>query len=413
VLNPLFYLQAVLLALSQIRANKLRAFLTTLGIIFGVWAVTSVVALLRGVTTMVLVQFEQLGGSKIFVFPDRPDDEPRNKYPWEVIRLKPWELEALAAHCPSFSAVTPQTSLRATVQHGDRRRESVEINGIWPDWHSIENRTTLIGRPFVRVDEENCRQVCLVNENAIGELALDTDPTGDHLLVNGRRFLVVGVVANRKETLFDRNVTGSEVIIPFSTAAKLQDPDFFFMIIAKLRAPELLDEAKAETRFVLRQARRLGPDDPDTFELFAADEFIQGLRRVSAVLTVGGFCVVAISLLVGGIGIMNIMLVSVSERTREIGLRKAVGATPAAVLLQFLLEAVTLCLVGGLAGVLFGEATSLGVTMLPGANLQGAIIPWWAVVMSFSFCAATGVVFGMFPAIKAARLDPIEALRHE
>ena len=131
------------------------------------------------------------------------------------------------------------------------------------------------------------------------------------------------------------------------------------------------------------------------------------------VLTVGGACVVAVSLLVGGIGIMNIMLVSVSERTREIGLRKAVGATPAAVLMQFLLEAVTLCLVGGIIGIAFGELTAVGLANIPGANLQEAAVPWWAIVMSFSFCAAIGVIFGMFPAIKAARLDPIEALRHE
>ncbi len=413
MLNPFFYFQAIALALAQIWANKVRSILTTLGIIFGVWAVTTVVAAISGVTTMVLKEFEELGGSKMFIFPDRPDDAPRNKYPWAMIRLKPQELEALSTHCPSISAITPETDLGATVQHGQRLREAVVVTGIWPDWHDIQKRTTVIGRPFARVDEENARQVCLVNEAAIGELGLDTDPTGDHLLINDRRFLIVGVVENKKETMFDQNVTATEILIPFATAAKLQDTDFFFMIIAKLKSPEVVEEAKAEARFVLRHARKLLPGDPDTFELFAADEFIQGIRNVGAILTVGGACVVAVSLLVGGIGIMNIMLVSVSERTREIGLRKAVGATPAAVLMQFLLEAVTLCLVGGLIGIAFGEGTSLLLTKMPGINLSEAAVPWWAIVMSFSFCAATGVIFGMFPAIKAARLDPIEALRHE
>jgi putative ABC transport system permease protein len=185
------------------------------------------------------------------------------------------------------------------------------------------------------------------------------------------------------------------------------------MIIAKLKSPDVVEEAKAETRFVLRNARKLAPDEPDTFEIFAADEFIEGIKRVSVVLTVGGGCVVAVSLLVGGIGITNIMLVSVSERTREIGLRKAVGATPGAVLMQFLLEAVVLCLVGGLIGIGAGEATALLLSVLPGAGLEEAAVPWWAIVISFSFCAAIGVLFGMFPAVKAARLDPIEALRHE
>ena len=413
MLNPLFYIQAIMLALSQIWANKMRSVLTTLGIIFGVWAVTTVVAAISGVTTMVLNEFEELGGSKMFIFPDRPDDAPRNKYPWSVIRLKPPELLALAANCPSIVGITPETSLGATIQSGERKREAVEVTGIWPDWHSIQRRTTLIGRPFARIDEENARQVCLVNEDAISELGLNTDPTGEHLLINTRRFLIVGVVENKKESMFDQNVTGTEVLIPFATAVKLQNPNFFFMIIAKLKGPTVVDEAKAEARFVLRQARKLGPGDPDTFELFAADEFIEGVKKVATVLTVGGACVVAVSLLVGGIGIMNIMLVSVSERTREIGLRKAVGATPGAVLLQFLLEAVTLCLVGGLIGIAFGEATSLAMTKIPGAGLGDAAVPWWAIVMSFSFCAAIGVIFGMFPAIKAARLNPIDALRHE
>ncbi len=413
MLNPLFHVQAVLLALAQIWANKVRSILTTLGIIFGVWAVTTVVAALAGVTSMVLSEFEQLGGSKMFIFPDRPDDAPRNKYPWEMIRLKPQELVALSVNCPSIASITPETTLGATIQHGDRSREAVEVYGIWPAWHDIQKRTTLIGRPFTTADEDNMHQVCLVNEDAVRELGLSTDPTGDHLLLNGRRFLIIGVVENEKESMFDQNVTGTQVFVPFSTAVKMQDPEFFFMMIAKLRSPEVVEEAKAEAKFVMRHLRHLGPGDPDTFELFAADEFIQGVRNVGRILTVGGFCVVAVSLLVGGIGIMNIMLVSVSERTREIGLRKAVGATPMAVLMQFLLEAITLCLVGGLIGIAFGEVTALALSKIPSINLERAAVPWWAIVMSFSFCAVTGVVFGMFPAIKAARLDPIDALRHE
>lgn len=413
MLNPFFYFQAIFLALGQIWANKVRSVLTTLGIIFGVWAVTTVVAAISGVTTMVLDEFESLGGSKMFIFPDRPDDAPRNKYPWSMIRLKPEELEALATHCPSITRMTPQTNFGATIQHGERRRESVQVTGIWPDWHEIEKRSTLIGRPFTRIDEDDARQVCLVNEDAISELGLDTDPTGDHILINTRRFLIVGLVENEQESMFDRNTTGTDVLIPFATAVKLQSPDFFFMITAKLKGPEVVEEAKAEAKFVLRHERHLGPEDPDTFEIFAADEFIQGVQKVAGILTVGGACVVAVSLLVGGIGIMNIMLVSVSERTREIGLRKAVGATPAAILMQFLLEAVTLCVTGGLVGIGAGEATSFALSKIPGIGLQAAAVPWWAIIMSFTFCAAIGVLFGMFPAIKAARLDPIEALRHE
>ena len=166
-------------------------------------------------------------------------------------------------------------------------------------------------------------------------------------------------------------------------------------------------------RFVLRRIRGLSPGEPQTFQVAAIDRFIEQFKALAAGITAIAGGIVGISLLVGGIGIMNIMLVSVSERTREIGLRKAVGATPMAILMQFLLEAVTLCLVGGFIGIALGRLAAFGLTKIPGAQLEQADVPFWAVVLSFAFSALTGIVFGMFPAIKASRLDPIEALRHE
>jgi len=193
----------------------------------------------------------------------------------------------------------------------------------------------------------------------------------------------------------------------------MQSRNFFFLIIAKLVSPEVAEEAAAEVRFTLRRMRNLAPDEPNTFQAQAMDQFIDQFKALAAGITAIAGGIVGISLLVGGIGIMNIMLVSVSERTREIGLRKAVGATPLAVLLQFLLEATTLSMVGGVIGLLIGEGMAFGLTMIPDAGLDEAAVPLWAVVMSFAFCVTVGVVFGMFPAIKAARLNPIDALRHE
>ncbi len=178
-------------------------------------------------------------------------------------------------------------------------------------------------------------------------------------------------------------------------------------------SPETAADGEDEVRFVLRRMRGLSPGDPQTFQVAAIDKFIAQFKTLAAGITAIAGGIVGISLLVGGIGIMNIMLVSVSERTREIGLRKAVGATPMAILLQFLLEAVTLCLVGGFIGIAFGRLAAFGLTMIPGAQLEQSDIPFWAVALSFVFSAMTGIVFGMFPAIKASRLDPIEALRHE
>lgn len=416
-MNPLFYLKAILLSLEQIWLNKTRSFLTALGIIIGVASVCAVIAALTGLKTKVLSEFESFGASKMFILHNHPIGEPHNKYPFSKICMKVPELYAIREHCPSIEKLTPVTSLGATVEAGEEKANSVGVTGMWPTWHAIEDRDVILGRPFTQIDEDNARQVCLINDKAIETLRLPNDPTNTHLLVNGRRFLIVGVIENKREGMIqaDFGAGGNEVelFIPFSTAAKMQSRVFFFLILANLKDPALADEAMAEVRFVLRDMRNIGPEDPDTFQVMALDQLIDQFKALAAGITAIAGGIVGISLLVGGIGIMNIMLVSVSERTREIGLRKAVGATPAAVLTQFLLEAVTLCLVGGFIGLAIGNAFAFGLTMLPDAGLENAVIPMWAVVMSFAFSASVGVIFGMFPAIKASRLDPIEALRHE
>ena len=209
MLNPFFYIQAILLALSQIWVNKTRSFLTALGIIIGVASVTSVIAALSGLKTKVLSEFEKVGASKMLIFPDRPDGAPRNKYPLEKIRLTPAELIAIRDNCPSIASLSPQTSLGAVLQYGSEMREGINLLGIWPAWHEIENRDILIGRPFTQLDEDEAKQVCLVNDKAIDELRLPTDPTGEHVLINGRRFKIVGVMETVQASIFGRGATSS------------------------------------------------------------------------------------------------------------------------------------------------------------------------------------------------------------
>ena len=413
MISPAFWWQAIKLALSQIRANIGRSLLTALGIIVGVASVTTVIAALDGLKDRVLTEFETFGANRLLIFPDRPDGYPRNLYPWKDVRLKVEEIDAIAQHCPSVRVVTPITSLKTAVQHGERILEGISVTGIRPAWHETENRSILEGRPFNSIDEEEARQVCLLNDDAIRELGLPADPTGEHIIIGARRYLVVGTVETIQSMMLGINTSSAEIFIPFAMAARLKDDDFFFRATAMIRSPELAAEAESEVRFVLRKMRGLDGDEPDTFEVAAIDQFIDQFKALAAGITAIAGGIVGISLLVGGIGIMNIMLVSVSERTREIGLRKAVGATPSAVLMQFLLEAVVLCLVGGAVGVLIGEILAIGLTFISDAGLDQAHVPLWAIIMSFSFSAAVGVIFGMFPAIKASRLDPIEALRHE
>lgn len=416
MLNPLFYIQAIALALRQIWINKTRSFLTALGIIIGVASVTTVIAALSGLKGKILSEFESIGASKLFILHDFPD-EARNRYSWSDVRMKINELEALDQNCASIRRLTPNTGLNATVQVGTEMQANASVTGVWPAWHDIESREIVLGRRLMRTDVDSARQVCLINEKGIERLRLDRDPTNLHILIDDRRFLIVGVLEDFKAGMFNANFgpggSDVELIIPFSTAVRMKDPDFFFMVIAQVVSPDMADEAQAEVRFVMRKIRGLKPGEPDTFRAESIDQFIEQFQIVAAAITAIAGGIVSISLLVGGIGIMNIMLVSVSERTREIGLRKAVGATPAAILMQFLLEAITLSVIGGFIGVAIGELGALAMSRLPGADLEFATVPLWAVAMSFGFCALVGVVFGMFPAIKAARLDPIDALRHE
>jgi putative ABC transport system permease protein len=201
-----------------------------------------------------------------------------------------------------------------------------------------------------------------------------------------------------------------ESYIPFRTAQKMTSG--WIRVMASCKSAELAEEAKAEIEFFLRRTRSINPGEPDTFRVYLMENEVQQFKKVMSMISLVAFGVVSISLLVGGVGIMNIMLVSVSERTREIGLRKAVGAKPAAILTQFLVEAVVLCVIGGIIGVGFGQLLAKLISN-SATLMEQTKVPFWAILMSFGFAGTVGVVFGMFPAIKAARLNPIDALRHE
>ena len=411
-----FLLKTVGMALSQIWANKTRSFLTALGIIVGVASVTAVIAALTGLKTKVLTEFESVGAARLYVFPNRPDNVPRSKIPWEKCRLKVDEARAIMEQCPSLKGISPIVDVTLSVESDTQVIEGMTVSGIWPAWHDAIGRKVLRGRPFGQIDVDTARQVALVNEAAVEELKLDEGGNGGigtHVLLGGRRFLVIGVVETLQAKMFGMNSSQAEIFIPFSVAEKLLDGWYFMQFVALAKSPEVAEEAKAEIEYVMRRQRGLGKDDADTFRVAASDQFINQFKSLASGVTAIAGGIVGISLLVGGIGIMNIMLVSVSERTREIGLRKAVGATSSAILLQFLLEAVTLTVLGGIVGLVIGKMFAIGLTFIPGANLEQADVPAWAIAIALVFSAGVGVLFGMWPAYKASRLDPIEALRHE
>lgn len=410
---PRLVTQTVLLALGQIWANKVRSLLTTLGIIIGVSSIIAVVAAMSGLERNILNEFEKFGARKVFIDGDRPR-ELRNKINWRDVQLTLDEIEAIEEFCPSITKITPVVMLGYPAQYGDIKLDGVSVTGMRPEWHEIEGRAVILGRPFNEIDEREARDVCLVNEKAIEELGLDRDPSGQKILVSDQRFTVVGVVETVEfGAMFGGGESRSEVYVPVSTAFRLNPNTWIAHALGQLSSPDAVDDAKAEITGVLRKLRGLEGDYPNTFQIGVVQQFIDGFKRVASAITAGAGGIVGISLLVGGVGIMNIMLVSVSERTREIGLRKSVGARPVVILTQFLIEAVTLCLVGGAVGLAVGQGLVLLMQMIPDSPLEEASTPLWVVLLSVGFSGATGVVFGMFPAIKAARLDPIVALRHE
>ncbi|TVQ64312.1 MAG: FtsX-like permease family protein [Phycisphaerales bacterium] len=407
-----FLMQTVGLALGQIRANKVRALLTSLGIIIGVASVLAVIAALTGMRTFVLREFETIGANYMFIGATVPIEE-QHRLSWTDVVLKQHEIEELVESAPSIAKLSPMWRLTTTVRNRDQTLEGVQVTGIWTDWHSVESRSVLMGRQFTQSDNEGALYVCLINEVGVTELDLARDPTGDYILLAGIRFMVVGVVETKQGQMMGQGRPRAEVYVPFTTAQKLHPYGWISFTTGQAIAPEKAEDARAEAEFILRRMRDLRPDQKSTFFVEVMQRYIEQFQSVATGVTMVAGGIVGISLLVGGVGIMNIMLVSVSERTREIGLRKAVGARPAVILAQFLVEAVTLCIFGGLIGVIVGQGLTAAMKSMPGATLEDASIPMWAIVFSIAFSAGVGLIFGMFPAIKASRLDPIEALRHE
>ena len=408
----LFY-QSIYLALGQIWANKMRSVLTTLGIVIGVASVTAVIAALTGLKAKILTQVETLGTNTIFISPRVPERGRRQHAGWWQMRFRPEQMDGLLEHCPSVAALSRVGGVGwRTVKYGEQSVDRVEVQGIEPDFHKIEHRPVVLGRVFSPIDDMQVRQVCLIDSKLRDKLRLDRDCIGETIRIGYHAFRIAGVIESRPQMNFgESSQERYELFIPFKTLEKLGDPSMWAMATGK--SAETLEEAQAEIKFFLRRTRGIRPGEPDTFRVESLQSALDTFNKISVIVTMVAGGIVGISLLVGGVGIMNIILVSVSERTREIGLRKAVGAKRSAILTQFMIESVTLCFVGGLVGVGFGQLLTMAIANIPQVKLDLAHIPLWAIGLSFSFAGFVGIVFGMVPAIKASQLDPIEALRHE
>lgn len=395
------------MALREVARNRMRSALTTLGIIIGVGAVIAMVTLGQGATASVRDQISRMGQNLLIVSPGaaRRGGGPAAQQA-QAFTVK--DAEAIARELRTVSAVAPTASRSLLVIAGNKNRTTA-VTGVTGDFLAVRELSVELGRPFSHGELQG-ETACLLGATTRKELFGRADPVGASVRLGQLPCKVVGVLAAKGANSFGAD-QDDLVLIPLRTfQRRIAGDDAVGAIFVTAASEGATARAKSQLESLLRQRRRIAPGaDPD-FRVNDLQEVAKTMASVTGALTALLGAIAAVSLLVGGIGIMNIMLVSVTERTREIGLRMAIGARSREVLLQFLVEAVVLSVIGGAVGAALGLAGSyLGCRAL---ELPFVIVPWIAVV-AFGFSAAVGVAFGFLPARKAARLDPIEALRHE
>ena len=400
--------EIVLVALDALRAAKLRSFLTTLGIVIGIASVITMIALGRGAQHAVESQLQSLGTDLLTIFPGQ--SYWRGVARGERASLTSDDGAALARNTAALGAVVPSLGNDLQVKFGNRN-VNVDVVATTAEFATVQRFVPALGRFFSAADDHARRRVAVLGADIPGEL--ETDPEqliGRDILIRAIPFEVIGVLAPKGE-LPGRDDPDESVYIPFRTGEyRIFGSDRLQSLTVQLAHPESTDAALLEIERVLRQEHRLRPDEPNDFRIRDRSAFLTAQAEAQETLTYLLAGIATVSLIVGGIGIMNIMLVSVSERTREIGVRKALGATARSILLQFLTEALTLCMLGGLCGVLLGGAAAAVVSRLNGWPV---LVTPGAVLLAVAFSASVGLFFGVWPARRAARLDPIVALRHE
>jgi putative ABC transport system permease protein len=403
------FLENFRIAFSALRANKMRSMLTTLGIIIGVGAVIAVVSIVQGLQYSFSEQFQGVGATFIMVMPDQRRHEDMARQ----VRLTWEDGQAIREDVPGIRLITPVLQGNGEVKYRDRSHRPDIIFGVNNDYPDVANHTVDRGRFISQIDLEHRRKVVVVGQEVADELKLGSNPIGKEIYIGDMPATVIGVMEERGQSLGQNR--DNLVFVPFDAALSLfgRDAGERVQLFIQTTGTGVVDETEAGIERILRRRHRIEKGATDDFRVIKQDEILKittnFLNSVTAV--VGG--VVGIALLVGGIGIMNIMLVSVTERTREIGVRKAVGARRQDILIQFLIEAVTLSLLGGAVGLLAGWGLGAVVaSALPG-DFPPARVPLWAAGLAFGFSALVGIFFGIYPAGKASRLDPIDALRYE
>ncbi|KYF65447.1 ABC transporter permease [Sorangium cellulosum] len=403
------YFAAIRIALRAIVRSKLRAALTVLGILIGVAAVVVVVALGTGVRNRILGEISGLGASSIYIFPQSTQASGLKRR--DSVRMSEADGAAILKESISVAALSPFSSTSMQIVAGEAN-VATQIMGVTRSYLEILSYSVDKGDGWTEADEQLKTKVCVIGETVRENLFGSGEAVGQYIRIGKHPFRVIGVLAKKGQSPFGED-QDDRLLMPigsFRSRVVPSAPGRVQMLIAAATSERTVDRAVEQIDRILRQRRQIAPDDEPDFVIRTQAEFRASQERIIDTLTMLLSSIAAVSLLVGGIGVMNIMLVSVTERTREIGIRMAIGASEGDILVQFLVEAITLSLIGGLMGL----GAGLGLIQIFAAALGWSMtLPLSAVAVAVGTSATIGVVFGFFPARRAARQDPITALRHE
>jgi putative ABC transport system permease protein len=402
------------MAVDTLRANKLRSALTILGVSVGVVTVIFMVSIIQGLNKAFADQIESLGSNTIWVTKFDPSfGKPPGSEEIHRKELTLDDAEAMRHDAPSIESVSPfQRKLAETVRYQDKQTDTPIIFGITPYYEFTHSSYVARGRFISDADLNQRSNVCVIGVDVVHSLFPNEEPLDKEVKIAGRLFRVIGVMEPLGNFLSQSR--DNTVFIPITTFQKyypeITFPDIVFAIIVRPKSRAYVKPAMDEMTELLRRRRRVPAGAPSNFGISSQDSLLDIYNQLTGATALVLTAISFVALMIGGIGVMNIMLVSVTERTKEIGIRKAVGATRFNILSQFLIEAVALTAIGGLAGLAVGEIASL---IMNKYSPLPAYVPLWAIAVGIGISGAIGIIFGLWPAWKAARLDPIEALRYE
>src|SRR5882724_13119254 len=406
--------ESAFMALDTVRANKLRSALTILGVSVGVVTVMFMFSIIQGLNQSFAKQIESLGSNTIWAlkfdpsFGHQPNSEELHRK-----ELTIEDADAIRRDAPSVVGVAPfYRKIAEPVRYQDKQSDTPILLGVTPYHEFVLSNFVGYGRYVTDLDVEQRANVCVVGQDVVHALFPYENPLDKELKIAGRPFRIVGVMEPLGKILGQSR--DNQVYIPITTFHKyypeMDFPETIFAIIVRPISRAYVKSAMDEMTDILRRRRQVPPGAPDNFGMSSQDALLDIYNQLTGATYLVLTAISGVALMIGGIGVMNIMLVSVTERTKEIGLRKAVGATRLNILSQFLIEAVVLTAIGGLVGLVIGELASI---LMNKYSPLPAFVPVWAIVVGVGISAAVGIIFGLWPAWKAARLDPIESLRYE